>query len=113
MSNTADKNIKEKEWRKSNSNIKVYIPQSSVLLNLSTLNFIKKKSMLLLVLFMLDSNKHNPQISSYQIELEEEEYLASSSPGNQFTTDIESNNKDNNAITIIEGLFWNIGYRSS
>ncbi len=47
-----------------------------------------------------------------QIEPEEEEYFASTSPGDQFTTDVKSNNKDNNVVVTIEVLFLNIGYRS-
>lgn len=59
MSDTIDKNTKEKELEISNSSIKVYILYSLVLLNLSTLNSTKQKSTLLPVPSMLNPAKHD------------------------------------------------------
>ena len=60
---------------------------------------------------MLDLAKYNPQSFPYQIKPEKDQYLANSSLSNQFITDIQNNDKSNNAITIIERLFLNIRYR--
>lgn len=65
MNNVTNKDIKEKELDISNSNIKVHIPYSSVLLNLSTLNSIKQKFVSSPISFMLDPIKNNPQTSFY------------------------------------------------
>lgn len=62
---------------------------------------------------MLDLAKHDSQSSFYQTEPKEDQYLASSSPGNQFATDVKNDNKNNNAVIIIKRLFLNIGYKSS
>lgn len=94
-----------------NSNIKVHILYLSILLNLSSIKSIKQKSTLSLVLSMLDLAKYNPQSFPYQIKPEKDQYLANSSLSNQFITDIQNNDKSNNAITIIERLFLNIRYR--
>lgn len=72
MSNVIDKNTKEKKLGISNSNIKVHISHSLVLLNLSTLNFTKQKSMSLPVLSMLGLAKTNPQSSPYQTKSKED-----------------------------------------
>ncbi len=80
---------------------------------MSTLNSIKQKSTSSPVSFILDPVEHDPQSFPYQTKPKEDQYLASPSPGDQFTTNVKSDNKDNNAITTIEGLFLNIGYRSS
>ncbi len=97
----------------SNSNIKVHIPCSSIWLNLSALNSTKQKSKLSPVPSVLDPAKHNPQSFPNQIAPEEEEYLANLSPGDQFAINVKSNDKDNNAVVTIEGLFLNIGHRLS
>lgn len=62
---------------------------------------------------MLDLIKHNPQSSPHQTNPEEDQYLTSLSPSNQFTNNVKSNNKDNNAVTTIERLFLSIEYRLS
>ncbi len=113
MSHVANQDTKEKELGTSNSSIKVYIPRSSVLLNLLALNSTKQKSMSSLVSSMLDIAKHDPQSSLYQTEPEKDKYLTSFSPSNQFTTNIKSNDKDNNAVVIIKRLFLNFEYRLS
>lgn len=113
ISNAIDKNIEEKELKISNSNIKVHILRSSVLLNLSSLNSIKQKWTLSPVSSMLDSTKHNPQSSLYQTKPKEDKYLNSFFPNDQFAINIKSDNEGNNAVAIIERLFLNIRYRSS
>lgn len=60
---------------------------------------------------MLNVTKHDPQRSSYQIKPEKNQYLASSSPNNQFATNVKSYNESKNAIAIIEELFLNIGHK--
>lgn len=72
MSDTIDENTEEKELGTSNSNIKVHILYSSVLLNLSTLNSSKQKSTLSQVPSMLDPAEHDSQSSSYQTKPEED-----------------------------------------
>ncbi len=113
MDNAINKNTKEKELGTSNSSIKVHIPRSLVWLNLSALNSTKQKLTSSPVPSMLNPAEHNPQSSPYQTELEEDQYLVSPSPGDQFATNVESNNKDNNAVTTIKRLFLNIGHRLS
>ena len=39
--------------------------------------------------------------------------MSSSSLNNQFATNVKSNNKDNNIVVTIEGLFLNIRYKLS
>lgn len=80
---------------------------------MSALNSIKQKSTLSLIAFILDPIKQNPQSFLNQTESEKDQYLVSRSLSNQFTTNVKSDDKSNNAITIIERLFLNIGYRSS
>lgn len=63
--------------------------------------------------FMLDPVKYDPQSSLYQTKLEKDQYLASSSAGDQFATDVKGDDEGNNAFTIIEGLFLNIEHKSS
>ncbi len=113
ISNTTDEDTKEKELGTSNPSMKVYISCSFVWLNLSTLNSTKQKLTLSLVPSMLDPTKHDPQSSLYQTESEKDQYLVSSSLGNQFATDVKSDNKNNNAIVKIEGLLLKIRYQSS
>ncbi len=108
MSNVTDKDTKEKELGTSNSSIKVHISYSSVWLNSSIFNSTKQKSTLSLVPSMMDPVEHDPQSSPYQTEPKEDQYLASPSLGDQFATDVESDNEDNNTIAIIEDLFLNI-----
>lgn len=62
---------------------------------------------------MLDFTKYNPQSFAYQTELEENQYLASFSLIDQCANNVKSNDMNNNAVAIIEGLFLNIRYRSS
>lgn len=62
---------------------------------------------------MLNSAKHNPQSSFYQSGLEKDQYLANFSFNDQFAIDIKNNNEDNKVVARIEGLFLNIGYKSS
>lgn len=59
MSNAIDEDTKEKKLEISNSNIKVNILRSSVLLNLSALNSIKQKLISSSTLSILDPAKHN------------------------------------------------------
>lgn len=72
MNNTINKDTKEKKLEIFNSSIKVYISHLLVLLNLSTLNFTKPKSMFLPVPTMLDPTKYNFQSSSNQSKLKED-----------------------------------------
>ncbi len=81
MSNAIYENTEKKELGTSNSSIKVHIPYSLVWLNSSALNSTKQKSTSLPVSSMLDPAEHNPQSSSYLTEPEEDQYLASFSPG--------------------------------
>ena len=113
ISNTTDKNTKEKEFGTSNSSIKVYIPCLLILLNSSILNFTKQKSTSSPISSILDPTKHNSQSSLNKTELEEDQYLASPSPSDQFATNIKSDNKGNNTVATIKRLFLNIEYRSS
>lgn len=113
ISNITDKDTKKKELWTSNSTIKVDIPCSLVLLNLSTLNFIKQKSILLPIPSILDLAKHNFQSSSNWTKPKEDQYLANSSSNDQFATNIKNNNKDNNVVAIIERFLFNIRYRLS
>lgn len=83
------------------------------MLNLSVLNSTKQKLILSPVLSILDPIKHNPQSFLFQIELENNQYLASPFSSDQFAIDIESDNKSNNVVIMIEGLFLNIRHRSS
>lgn len=62
---------------------------------------------------MLDPAKHDPQSSPCRTEPEEDQYLPSPSPDDQFATDVESDDEGNDAVATIEGLFLNIGHRSS
>lgn len=113
LSNIIDKDIKEKELGIFNFSIKIHILHSLVLLNLSTLNTIKQKLILLLILSILNPTKYDSQNSFYQTKSKKDQYLISFFLNNQFTTNIKSDDKRNNAISIIKGLFLNLRYRSS
>lgn len=112
MSDGIDNDTKEKELGISNSCIKVHILRSLVWLNLFALNSIKEKLTLAPFSSMLNPTKHDFQSFLYQTAPEINQYLASPSPNDQFAIDIESNNKDNNAVTIIKRIFLNIRHRS-
>ena len=82
MSDVIDKNTEEKKLGRSNPSIKVHIPYSLVLLNLSTLNSTKPKLTLSPVLSMLDPTKHDSQNFLNQIKPEKNQNLASLFPNN-------------------------------
>ena len=113
MSNATDEDTEEKKLGTSNSSIKVHIPRLLVLLSSSVLNSTKQKLTLSLIPSMLDPAKHDLQSSPNQTEPEKDQYLASPSPGDQFATDVKSDDKNNNAVATIERLFFNIERKSS
>lgn len=80
ISNAISKDTKEKKLRTTNSCIKVYIPYSSILSNLSSVNFTKQKLISLPVSPMLDPAKCDFQSSPYQNKLKKDQYLSNSSP---------------------------------
>lgn len=61
MSNVTSEDTKKIEWRIANSYIKVCISRLLILLNLFCINFIKQKSILSLVLPMLNPAKYDFQ----------------------------------------------------
>lgn len=113
MSDATDGDTKAKELGTTNFHIKIHIPRLSILPNLSVVSSTKQKSTLSPVSPMLDPPKHNSQGSPCRTKPEEDQYLPSPSPDDQFAIDVKSNNKSNDAVATIEGLFLNIGHRSS
>lgn len=112
MSDTIDEDTKEKQKGISNFSIKVHILHSSVLLNSSILNSTKQKLVLSQILSMLNTSKYDPHSCLYSTKPEKNQYLASFSPVDQFTTNVKSVNKDNNAVAMIERFFINIRHKS-
>lgn len=68
---------------------------------------------LLVILSIQNHTKHDPQGSLCQNNSEEDQYLASPSLGDQFATNVENDEKSNNAVATIKRLFLNIEHESS
>lgn len=61
---------------------------------------------------MQNSTKCNSQSSYFLTRPEKDTYMPNPSLNEQFDINIKSNNKSNDAIAIIKGLFLNIRYKS-
>lgn len=108
---TANKNKEKEQLGTTNSQIKVRILSTSILLGLFIAKSTKRNSTLLLVSFILALANHDAQNFTFNLKLDKDYYKPSFSPNSQFAINNESNNRSDNAVIIIEGLFLNIRYR--
>ena len=83
------------------------------MLGLSITNSRKQKSTSFLIPPKLNLAEHNPQCSIFNAKLDKEQYTPSPFPNDEFAINNESDNRDNNAVAMMKGLFMNIGHRSS